>query len=109
MLFLFAICDRILQGIIYKFRYPSGVRVLYALELFTNPKMVLISVLLAVIEGTISAWFSVAKAIFDFSIVCYDFFKEEDVVKKVSAMVVNGVCGVTYARPVSYFTAVSAH
>jgi hypothetical protein len=57
--------------------------------------LVAIGVLLAIVEGTPSAWFSVLMALCDFSQVVFEYMKEENVMKKVLVMVGNGVFGVT--------------
>ena len=56
--------------------------------------MVVISVLLAVAEGTPVAWLSAFKSSLDFIQAVLELIKEDDVMKNVLAMVGNGVSGV---------------
>lgn len=57
--------------------------------------LVAIGVLLAIVEGTPSAWLSVLLALCDFLLVFFEYMKEENVMKKVLVMVGNGVSGAT--------------
>lgn len=57
--------------------------------------LVIIDVLLAIVEGTPSAWFSVLKTFCEFSLMFLEYAKEANVMQKVLVLVGNGVCGVT--------------
>ena len=57
-------------------------------------QLVVISVLLAVAEGTPVTWLSVFKSSLDFVQAMLELIKEDDVMKNVLAMVGNGVSGV---------------
>lgn len=56
--------------------------------------LVVISVLLAIVEGTPVAWLSVLKSTLNFIIAMFELIEEVDVMKKVLVMVGNGVSGV---------------
>lgn len=57
-------------------------------------QLVVISVLLAVAEGTPVAWLSVFKSSLDLIQAVLELIEEDDVMKNVLAMVGNGVSGV---------------